>query len=106
MDKSLIERIDRIESIQAIQQLAGHYAMAVDARDVDAYLDCYVEDVDCGRRGRGREAFRPFVEAAIRNFYRSIHYVGTHVIDTLAGDHATGRQYGRCEHECGDAWIV
>ena len=80
--------------------------MAVDARDIDAYLECFIEDVDCGRRGKGREAFRPFVEAAVRNFYRSIHHVAGHVIDTLDGDHATGRVYGWCEHEIGEQWIV
>lgn len=102
----LARRIERLESIEAIKALPHRYAMAVDARDIDAYLECFIPDVDCGRRGKGREAFRPFVESAVRSFYRSVHHVGGHVIDTLEGDHATGRVYGRCEHEVGALWIV
>ena len=102
----LAARIERLESLEEIRALPHRYAMAVDARDIDAYLECFIEDVDCGRRGKGREAFRPFVEAAVRNFYRSIHHVAGHVIDTLDGDHATGRVYGWCEHEIGEQWIV
>ena len=56
-ESTLIERLDRIESHLAIQQLPSRYALAVDARDLDAWLDLFVEDVDCGRHGKGREAF-------------------------------------------------
>ena len=61
-------KIDRLESMQQLRELPHRYAMAVDARDIDSYLNCFIPDVDCGRRGKGREAFRPFVEAAVRNF--------------------------------------
>lgn len=104
--EALLAKIDRLESMQQLRELPHRYAMAVDARNIDAYLDCFIPDVDCGRRGKGREAFRPFVEAAVRNFYRSVHHVVGHVIDSLEGDRAAGRVYGRCEHEVGDKWIV
>lgn len=104
--EQLSARIERLETLQQLNELPHRYAMAVDARDIDAYLDCFIEDVDCGRRGKGREAFRPFLEAAVRNFYRSVHHVVGQVVDTLEGDHATGRVYSWCEHEIGEQWVV
>lgn len=106
MDQALLDRIDRIESHQAIQQLAVKYAMAVDARDVDAWLGMFVDDIDCGRRGKGREALRSFIEPAVRDFYRTVHSITGHAIDEINGDHARGRVYCRAEHEFGDQWIV
>ena len=42
----------------------------------------------------------------MRTFYRSVHQVCGHVIDFVDADNATGRVYGRAEHEVGDTWIV
>ena len=42
---TLAERLDRIESQLAIGQLPIRYALAVDARDVDAWLELFVPDV-------------------------------------------------------------
>jgi SnoaL-like protein len=106
MSEDLAARIERLESIQAIQELACRYAQAVDARDLDTWLALFIDDVDCGRRGKGREALRSFIEPAVRTFYRSVHSVTGHVIDFTDADHATGRVYGRAEHEYGDQWIV
>lgn len=102
----LAERIERIESHLAIQQLAVRYAMAVDRRDVDEWLGMFPDDIDCGRRGRGREALRGFIEPALRDFYRTVHTIVGHAIDRIDGDHAEGRVYCRAEHELGDQWIV
>ena len=46
MDETLLARIDRIESTLAIQQLPIRYALAVDGRDIDAWLALFVDDVD------------------------------------------------------------
>jgi len=106
MSESLLQRIDRIESHLAIQQLPARYALAVDSRDIDTWLDLFVEDVDCGRHGKGREVLRQFIEPAVRNFYRSHHQLCGHVIDFVDEDHATGKVYCRAEHEYRDQWIV
>ena len=45
-DRQLAGRIERIEAYLAIQQLAIRYAMAVDARDLDAWVGCFRPDVD------------------------------------------------------------
>ena len=103
---SLTARIERIESHLAIQQLPCRYALAVDARDLDAFTALFVEDVDCGRYGKGRAALRSFIEPALRSFYRSHHQICGHVIDFIDADHATGKVYCRAEHEDGARWIV
>jgi uncharacterized protein (TIGR02246 family) len=102
----LAARLDRVESRQAIADLPARYARAVDSRDIDAWLNLFVEDVDCGRRGRGREALRSFIEPSVRSFYRSIHYVCGQVAEFIDGDTAEGTVYCRAEHEDGDQWIV
>lgn len=104
--EKLAARIDRIEARQAIGELPVRYARAIDARDIDAWLSLFVDDVDCGRRGRGREALRGFIEPSVRTFYRSVHLVCGHVIDFEDADTASGTVYCRAEHEQGGQWIV
>lgn len=102
----LAGRIARIEARQAIAELPTRYAIAVDARDIDSWIGLFVEDVDCGRRGKGREALRTFIEPSVRSFYRSIHQICGHVVDFIDDDTATGTVYCRAEHEDGDKWVV
>jgi hypothetical protein len=108
----LLARVERLESLHAIGQLADRYASAADSRDLEGILGMFVEDVDCGRFGTGREALRASYEIVHRQFYRTIHQVAGHVID-LDGDdpggdpdRATGRVVMRAEHEVGDRWVV
>lgn len=102
----LASRLARLEARQAIAELPARYALAVDSRDIDTWLGLFVEDVDCGRRGRGREALRTFIEPNVRSFYRSIHQICGHVVDFIDEDNATGTVYCRAEHEDGDQWVV
>jgi hypothetical protein len=107
-DAGLVERVERIEAQLAIQQLPIRYAMAVDARDVDAWLNCFRPDVDMGRHGAGREALRRYIEPQLRRFYRSVHQICGHRVelDPESRDRATGAVYCRAEHEVGEAWIA
>lgn len=103
---TLEERLDRVESQLAIQQLPARYAVAVDSRNIDAWVGLFVDDVDCGKRGRGREALKQFIAPAVRTFYRSVHQICGHVVDFVDADHATGTVYCRAEHEDGDLWVA
>lgn len=103
---TILERLDRLESIHAIEQLAVRYALAMDARDIEAWLDLFVHDVDCGKRGRGREALRGFIEPALSSYYRTIHLVCGHRIVFDEADRAHGNVYCRAEHEAKGQWIV
>jgi hypothetical protein len=107
-DQGLAGRVERIEAHLAIQQLPIRYAMAVDARDIDAWVNCFRPDVDMGRHGAGRDALRRYIEPMMRRFYRSVHLICGHRVDfdERNPDRATGAVYCRAEHEVGEQWIV
>jgi hypothetical protein len=102
----IARRVQRVEDRLDIQQLAVRYGMAVDERDVDAWLKLFVPDVRVGRDLVGREALRDFIVPQLRMFYRSVHQIVGHRIELLDDDRATGAVYCRAEHEVGDRWIV
>lgn len=102
----LRERLERVESQLAIQQLAARYAVAIDGRDLDAWVSLFVPDVDCGSHGKGRQALKKFIEPAVRTFYRSVHQICGQVIELLDADHAKGTVYCRAEHESAGKWVV
>jgi 3-phenylpropionate/cinnamic acid dioxygenase small subunit len=104
--RALAQRVQRVQDTLDIQQLAIRYAMAVDNRDLDAWLQLFIPNVVVGRRGVGREALREFIVPQLRMFYRSIHQIVGHRIDLLTAEHATGAVYCRAEHEVGDRWIA
>ncbi|MEU1189054.1 nuclear transport factor 2 family protein [Streptomyces sp. NPDC005859] len=103
---SLEERVDRVESQLAIQQLPIRYALAVDGRDLDAWVGCFRPDVDMGRHGSGRHALRRHIEPLLRGFQRSVHQICGHRVEFTGRETATGAVYCRAEHEVGDRWIV
>lgn len=104
--QALAERLDRVESSLELSQLPSRYAMALDARDVDALVGLFVADVDAGAQGRGREALMRWYDGVLRRFYRSIHLICGHRFEFVDADHATGSVYCRAEHEDGDGWFV
>lgn len=104
--RTLEERLDRIESQMAIEQLAIRYAMAVDQRDMDTWVDLFVPDVRVSKHSRGRPALKEFIDPLVRGFYRSIHYIVGHRIVLDGPDDAHGHVYCRAEHEVGDRWVV
>lgn len=99
-------RLDRAESIQAIERLAHCYTLAADSRNLDTLLELFVDDVDCGRLGVGRDALRASYEVVHRGFYRTVHHVTGQTIEFTGDDRATGTVTMRAEHEVGDRWIV
>jgi 3-phenylpropionate/cinnamic acid dioxygenase small subunit len=103
---NVLERLERVEAHLAIQQLAVRYALAVDGRDVDAWVAVFEPDVDMGRHGRGRDVLRRYIEPQLRGFYRSIHQVCGHRVELLTPDTARGTVYCRAEHEVGARWVV
>ena len=107
-DRQLAERIERIEAHLAIQQLAIRYAMAVDARDLDAWVGCFRPDVDMGRHGTGREALRRYIDPMVRRFYRSVHQICGHRIELdRTPDHGPpARSTAAPSTRWGSEWIV
>lgn len=105
-EATIEQRLQRLEARIAIGELPARYARAVDARDMDGWVGLFVEDVDCGRFGKGRDALKTFIDPAVRTFYRSVHFICGHAVDFIDDDHASGTVYCRAEHEDGDQWVV
>jgi len=98
-------RLDRLEADAAIRQLAFGYALAIDARDLDAIVNLYVDDIKAGG-GQGREALKAVFDASLRQFTTSAHHVTNHLIEMLGPDDALGLVSCRVEHEVGDQWVT
>jgi ketosteroid isomerase-like protein len=98
--------IERLLAYEEIRQLAARYAVATDARDLDALVALFVDDVQVGRDQRGRGALREFFERTLREVGITILNVGTHVIDFESDDRATGVVYCRGEIQIDRQWVV
>jgi ketosteroid isomerase-like protein len=90
---------------EEIRQLASRYAIALDTRDLDALVALFVDDVRVGRDRRGRDALRANFDEQLRAIGVSILNVGTHRIDLVDDDHATGIVYCHAQIEDGERWI-
>lgn len=106
VDHALAGRIVRIEDRLDIEQLPIRYAIAVDERDVDAWVALFTPDIRLGRHGQGREELRRQITPQLRWFYRSVHQIVGHRVELLGPETARGQVYCRAEHEVGDRWIV
>ncbi len=78
-------RLDRLLGYEEIRQLVARYAVATDARDLDALVALFVDDVQVGRHERGRAALRAFFDRSLRDVGITILNTGTHMID-FVGD--------------------
>lgn len=96
--------LDRLVAYEEIRQLAARYALALDSRNLDALVDLFVDDVQVGRE-HGRDALRAQFDGSLREVERTFLLVGTHVIDLVDDDHATGSVYCKGEIQSGDRWI-
>jgi hypothetical protein len=110
--RSLEERIDRLESLDAIRQLPAKYALALDMRDMDAMVSLFVEDVRVGKDASGRLALRGYMDRTLRSpFTGTSHHIGGHIIEFDDADHAHGIVYSKNEHEApceggADEWVI
>ena len=97
--------MDVVEELVArdkIHQLADRYALAVDGKDIDALAALFVEDVENGRYGPGREGVKTFYDNVLRGLHCSMHLVANHVIDFDDDTHAHGVVYCRAHHHVRD----
>lgn len=98
-DADPAELVRRLWAHEQIRQLAARYAVAVDSRNLDALVALFVPDVRVGRETRGRDALRANFEMSLGAIGVSMLHVGTHVIDLVDADHATGSVYCLAEVE-------
>jgi ketosteroid isomerase-like protein len=98
-------KVQRMDAIDQIRQLAAKYALAVDMRDLDAVVGLYVEDVRVSKTESGRQALKRSFANVLRSFTASAHHIGGHIIEFDDAETAHGLAYCRCEHEVGDRWV-
>ena len=102
---SELDAVARLVAHDEIRLLASRYAVAVDSRDLDALVALFVDDVRVGRDATGPAALRASFEHSLRDVGVTILQVGTHVIDLVDADHATGVVYCTGEVADGDRWV-
>ena len=88
--KALVRALWAHEQIRA---LASRYAVAVDARDIEALVALFVDDVRVGRHRTGRDALAESFRASLGAIGPSMLHVTSQVVDLVDDDHATGSVY-------------
>ena len=103
----LLARIDRLESTEAIRQLAARYSLSLDMRDLDAHVNLFAPDIRVSRDKVGRSHLKRWLDDTLRlQFTGTSHQIGNHVIEFDDPDHAHGVVYSRNEHETGPEWVI
>lgn len=111
-DQSLLDRIDRLESLDAIRQLPAKYSLSLDMRDLDAHVNLFAPDIRVSRDKVGRAHLKRWLDETLRlQFTGTSHHIGNHVIEFKDPDHAFGVVYSKNEHEtpCADGsseWVI
>ena len=111
-DSVLMARIDRLESVDEIRQLAAKYSLALDMRDMDALVNLFPEDVRVGKDKVGRAHFKQWMDETLRvQFTGTSHHIGNHIIEFEDPDRAVGVVYSKNEHETptqdgGCEWVI
>ena len=95
----------RLLAFEEIRQLAAHYAVAIDSRDLDALVALFVDDVRVGRESFGRQALRDSFDVSLRAIGVTMLNIGTHAIDLVDLDNATGSVYCHGQIHDGKSWI-
>jgi len=109
--EDLKARIDRLESLDEIRQLAAKYSLSLDMRDLDAHVNLFAPDIQVTRNERGRGALKRWLDDTLRlQFTGTSHHIGNHVIEFTNPDTAHGVVYSKNEHETpsdqGDEWVI
>jgi hypothetical protein len=106
-NESLLERIDRLESLDEIRQLPAKYSLSLDMRDMDAHVNLFAADIRVSREKTGRQHLKAWLDDTLRlQFTGTSHHVGNHVIEFDDADHAHGVVYSKNEHETDGEWII
>jgi hypothetical protein len=111
-DPDILARLDRLESLDEIRQLAAKYSLALDMRDLDAMVNLFPENVRVGKGTSGRAHFKKWMDQTLREqFTGTSHHIGNHIIEFEDPDHAVGVVYSKNEHETPTAdgdieWVI
>jgi len=101
------QRLDRLESLDEIRQLAAKYSVTLDMRDLDMHVNLFVPNVRVGKEQVGRHALKIWADSTFRNqFTGTSHHIGNHIIEFETPDSAIGLVYSKNEHETDSEWVI
>ena len=112
MSTDLTARLERLEALDEIRQLAAKYSLSLDMRDLDAHVNLFAPDIRVSRELSGRGHLKRWLDDTLRlQFTGTSHHVGNHVIEFDDAEHAHGVVYSKNEHETpcanGDTeWVI
>ena len=94
MDESrLLARLDRLESIDEIRQLAARYSLSLDMRDLDAHVNLFAADIRVSREKVGRAHLKAWLDETLRDqFTGTSHHLGIDVHDCAQARNENYRQ--------------
>jgi SnoaL-like domain len=102
----LLARVERLEALDQIRQLAAKYALCVDQRDLDSLVGLFIDDVGVPGKQRGRQALKRWYDNQLRSVLGTAHGVLGHVIDMEGPDLASGLVYSRNDLETSSQWLI
>jgi len=103
----IAQRLDRLESIEAIRDISARYAILLDARDLDGLVELFVEDVKASPTAeRGRGPLREHYERLARGWGYTVHQLYQQAIDFESEDKAMGTAYCKAEHDIDGKFVV
>lgn len=105
-DADVLRRVERLEALDQIRQLAAKYALSLDMRDFDALVNLFVDDVGVPGKQRGRQALKRWYADTMRSVPGSFHGIAGHIIDVESVDSARGIVYSRNDLDLGDHWML
>ena len=107
IQNEILQRLDRLESMDEIRQLVAKYSLSLDMRDLDAHVNLFAEDIQVSRELKGRPHLKRWLDDTLRlQFTGTSHHIGNHIIEFSDPNNAHGIVYSKNEHETGDEWII
>jgi hypothetical protein len=107
MSDAISKRLNRLESLDAIRQLAAKYALSLDMRDLDAHVNLFAADIRVSRERTGRAHLKRWLDDTLRlQFTGTSHHIGNHIIEFDDADHAHGVVYSKNELETGNECVI
>ncbi len=106
-EQDILQRIQRLEALDEIRQLAAKYALSLDMRDLDAHVGLFPADIRVGKDRSGRAELKRWLDDTLRKqFTGTAHHIGNHIIEFADPGQARGVVYSKNEHETGSQWVI